>query len=114
MTPANRFVDKVFELTPPMAQPVTGMIRFEWPEGQREAWFPVEPFEDCVYIEQVVEETSKGGIIIANTEQSKVPKGRVVAVGPGKMYYAPFNAAETFASVVFVPTRLKVGDIVAW
>lgn len=113
MTSANRFVDKLFELTPP--EPVTGMIKFEWPKGQREDWFPVEPYEDVVYIEQVIEEKSKGGIVIpTNTEHSKVPKGRVVAVGPGKMYYAPFNASETFASVVFVPTRIKVGQFVVW
>lgn len=95
-------------------KPVSAVERFEWPKGDTEPGFPLEPFEDCVYIEQVLEEKSKGGLIIANTEHSKMPMGRVVAVGPGKFYYAPFNAAETFASVVFVPTRLKVGDLVAW
>jgi co-chaperonin GroES (HSP10) len=105
----------VFQLVPPEPAPVTGMVKFEWPKGDAEPGFPIEPFEDCVYIEQIVETTSKGGIVIpSSTEHSKMPMGRVVAVGPGKMYYAPFNAAETFASVVFVPTRLKVGDTVLW
>lgn len=87
---------------------------FEWPKGQKEAGFPLEPYEDCVYIEQVVETKSKGGILIANTDAAKMPMGRVVAVGPGKFYHAPFNVAETYAAVVFVPTKLKVGDYVAW
>lgn len=106
--------NEVFTLTP--SPPRTSSVqRFEWPEGTAEAGFPIEPFEDCVYIEQIVEETTKGGIVIpTNTEHSKMPMGRVVAVGPGKMYYAPFNAAETFVSVVFVPTRLRVGDMVLW
>ena len=48
-----------------------------------------------MWIEQVVEETSKGGIIIANTERAKMPQGAVVAIGPGKLYVAAMNAAET-------------------
>jgi co-chaperonin GroES (HSP10) len=90
-----------------------GAVRkFEWPKGTKEDWFPVEPFEDVVYIEQVLEE--KKGSIILPGDSGKMPMGRVIAIGPGKIYYAPFNAAETFTSAVFVPTRLKVGDYVAW
>lgn len=93
------------------APPVT---HFKWPEGQREEGFPVEPFEDVVIIEQVVEETTKGGLIIANTDASKMPMGRVVAVGPGKLFVSTFNAAETLQAAVFVPTKLRVGDRVMW
>ena len=87
--------------------------RFEWPQGQAEPGFPLEPFEDVVILEQVTEEKSKGGLILPN-EAGKMPMGRVVAVGPGKFYHAPFNAAESHAAVVFVPTRLNVGDMVSW
>ena len=90
------------------------VVEFAWPKGQREDWFPVEPNEDCIFIEQVLEEKTQSGLIIANTEHAKMPKGRVVAVGPGKIYYAPFNAGETFCAAVFVPTKFKVGDYVTW
>lgn len=90
------------------------VTQFDWPEGQAEEGFPIIPFDDVVYIEQVVEEKTKSGLIIANTEHSKMPRGRVVAVGPGRMYYAPMNASETLSSAVFIPTRIKVGDFVPW
>jgi co-chaperonin GroES (HSP10) len=88
--------------------------KFDWPKGEWEEGFPIEPYDDLVYVEQITETKSKGGLVIVGTEDSHMPMGRVVAVGPGKFYHAPFNIAETHAAVVFVPTKLKIGDIVAW
>lgn len=109
MTSSNRMNDKFG--SDPMTPPVS---TFDWPEGTAEDGFPIEPFEDCVYIEQVKEETTKSGLIIANTEHSKMPMGRVVAVGPGRFYFSAFNASQTMQAAVFIPTRLKVGDMVLW
>lgn len=91
-------------------QATIAAVEWEWPKGDAVQGFPVEPFEDCVWIEQVVEEKSTGGIIIANTEHAKMPQGTVVAVGPGRLYVAAMNAAETYQAAIFVPTKLKVGD----
>jgi len=85
---------------------------WEWPKGSAVEGFPIEPFEDCVWLEQFVEEKSKGGIIIAGTEHAKMPQGRVVAVGPGRLYVAAMNASESYQAAVFVPTKVKIGDVV--
>lgn len=91
---------------------VPNVSAWEWPKGRAEDGFPIEPFEDCVWLEQFVEEKSKGGIIIANTEHAKMPQGRVVALGPGRLYVAAMNAAETYQAAIFVPTKLNIGDVV--
>ena len=87
------------------------MEQFVIPRGTREDFFPIEPFEDIVYIEQAKETASKGGIILAATAQD-VPAGRVVAVGPGRCYQAPMDASGHRNTGVFVPTQIKVGDFV--
>ena len=92
--------------------PIRDVTVWEWPKGTAEPGFPILPYEDCVWLEQFVEEKSKGGIIIANTEHAKMPQGRVVAVGPGRLYVAALNAGETVQAAIFVPTRTKVGDVV--
>ncbi len=46
----------------------------------------LKPLSDHVVIEPVVEEKKKGGIILPETvEKERSEKGRVVAVGPGKL-----------------------------
>ncbi len=92
---------------------VTEVHHYDWPAGTRENWFPIEPFDDKVYVEQITEEKSALGIILPG-DSGKMQMGRVIAAGPGKMFHAPFNVSESHAAVVFVPTRLKVGDFVAW
>lgn len=79
-----------------------------------EQQFPLEAFSDIVFVEQLMEEVTKGGVIIALTRDSKLPQGRVLAVGPGRHYYAPLNAGQTMEAAVFVPTTTKVGDIVVF
>lgn len=49
------------------------------------------------------ETVTKGGIVIPDQAQEKVTKGTVVAVGPGKYAEKTGN---------FMPTTLKVGDVV--
>lgn len=92
--------------------PIKEVTVWEWPKGTAEPGFPILPYEDCIWIEQTIEEKSKGGIIIAQTEHAKMPQGRVVAVGPGRLYVAALNAGETVQAAIFVPTRTKVGDVV--
>jgi co-chaperonin GroES (HSP10) len=89
------------------------MKQYELPAGSREEGFPVEPYEDVVYIEQLIEEKSRGGIILAG-ESRKVQSGRVVAVGPGRVYVAPMDATGHHSAAVFVPTRTKLGDYVVF
>ncbi len=73
--------------------------------------FPIEPFSDIVIIEQLQEEKTSGGIILTGKER-KFPSGRVVAVGPGRVYsdYMDASGARQFGQVI--PTTVKVGDYV--
>ena len=45
----------------------------------------VRPLADRVIIESMDERKTKGGIVIPETSDNKSQKGRVVAVGPGKI-----------------------------
>ncbi|MEK7680194.1 MAG: co-chaperone GroES [Deltaproteobacteria bacterium] len=45
----------------------------------------VRPLADRVIIERMDERKTKGGIVIPETSDNKSQKGRVVAVGPGKI-----------------------------
>lgn len=84
-------------------------------EPKVEPGFPIEPFDDVVYVEQVIEEVTKGGIVLPKTsDEMKMPQGRVVAVGPGRYYAAAMNASGHMEAAVFVPTKLQVGDRVVW
>lgn len=73
--------------------------------------FPIEPLSDIVIIEQLEEAESKGGILLVGKER-KFPAGRVVAVGPGRVYsdYMDASGSRQFGQVI--PTTVKVGDYV--
>lgn len=73
--------------------------------------FPIEPFSDVIIIEQLEESTSKGGIVLVGKERN-YPSGRVVAVGPGRVYsdYMDASGQRQFGQVI--PTTTKVGDYV--
>jgi co-chaperonin GroES (HSP10) len=73
--------------------------------------FPIEPFSDVVIIEQLEEETSKGGIVLVGKDR-KYPSGRVVAVGPGRIYSDYMDAAGHRQFGQVIPTTTKVGDYV--
>lgn len=60
----------------------------------------ITPCLDQVLIEKIVDEKSKGGIILVPTHSNSLPteKGKVIAVGPGR-----------YDTGKFVETTLKVG-----
>ena len=63
----------------------------------------VRPLEDRLIVEAVVEERTSSGIIIPETVSKERPKkGRVLAVGPGKLD----NDGKR------MPMEVKVGDVV--
>jgi len=45
----------------------------------------VKPLHDRILVERVEEEVKKGGIIIPDTAKEKPQKGKVIAVGPGRV-----------------------------
>ncbi len=65
----------------------------------------LRPLDDYVVVEPVEEEeTTAGGIVLPDTAKEKPQKGRVIAVGPGKMLR---NGERASMSV-------KVGDVVLY
>lgn len=81
------------------------------PMPNQDEGFPFEALSDIVVIDQLEEETSKGGIVLVGKER-KYPSGRVVAVGPGRTYtdYMDASGQRQFGQVI--PTTVKVGDYV--
>lgn len=75
------------------------------------ATFPIEPYEDIVIIEQLVDDRSAGGLILPGGT-GEYASGRVVAVGPGRTYSAYFDATGHTQFGFTVPTKSKVGDYV--
>src|SRR6516164_7957744 len=75
--------------------------------------FPIVPYEDVIYVEQAMEEKSAGGILLVG-ESKKVPAGIAVAVGPGRWFYAPFDATGHEGAAKFVPTQTEPGDYVVF
>ncbi|OYD14321.1 co-chaperone GroES [candidate division WOR-3 bacterium JGI_Cruoil_03_51_56] len=45
----------------------------------------VKPLQDRILVERIKEEEMKGGIIIPDTAKEKPQKGKVIAVGSGKV-----------------------------
>ncbi len=61
----------------------------------------IKPLDDRVVIEQIeAEETTAGGIVLPDTAKEKPQRGKVVALGPGKLLDNGERAA----------IGLKVGD----
>lgn len=71
--------------------------------------FPIKPLSDIIVIKQHKEEKSKGGIFLLGDDQ-KFPCGRVVAVGPGRVYSSYLDASGNHMGGHEVPMRVKVGD----
>lgn len=77
--------------------------------------FPLEMLSDIVVIEQMIEEKSTGGIIFAvGGDERKLPCGRVVAVGPGRIYTSMMDASGENQLAYFVPMEIKVGSWVTF
>lgn len=65
----------------------------------------IKPLEDRVVIKpEMPDEKVQGGIIIPDTAREKPQKGKVTAIGPGKM-------SETGTKI---PMNVKVGDTVLY
>jgi len=45
----------------------------------------VKPLQDRILVERIEEEVKKGGIIIPDSAKEKPQKGKVIAVGPGRV-----------------------------
>ena len=55
-------------------------------KAEKEVSLKIRPLDDRVVIEPLeAEETSAGGILLPDTAKQKPQRGRVVAVGPGKL-----------------------------
>lgn len=74
-----------------------------------EEGFPITPLSDIIIIRQHKEEKSTGGIFLLGNDQ-KFPCGRVVAVGPGRVYSSYLDASGNHMSGHEVPCRVKVGS----
>ncbi|WP_457630634.1 co-chaperone GroES [Oceanithermus sp.] len=65
----------------------------------------IKPLADRVVVEPIEEEvTTKGGIVLPDTAKEKPQKGKVIAVGSGKL----LDNGER------VPLEVKEGDIVVF
>lgn len=65
----------------------------------------IKPLQDRIVVEAAAkEEKSSGGIILPDSAQEKPQKGKVLAVGPGKV----------LDSGKLAPTDIKVGDTVLY
>lgn len=63
----------------------------------------LKPLSDHIVIETVIEEKKKGGIILPDTvDKERSEKGRVIAVGPGKLGKDGKR----------IPVEVKKGDVV--
>lgn len=64
----------------------------------------LKPLQDRVLIERTEEEVTKGGIVIPDNAKEKPSRGKVLAVGPGKLD----NNGK------LIPMHVKVGDKVVF
>jgi len=65
----------------------------------------IEPLDDRVVVEPMeAEETTRGGIVLPDTAKEKPQRGKVVAVGPGRV----LDSGERAAPAV------KKGDVVVY
>src|SRR5262249_16847910 len=66
----------------------------------------IKPLEDRVVIQQIeAEEKTAGGIVLPDTAKEKPQRGKVVAVGPGKL----LDSGERAAIGVVVGEESRVG-----
>ena len=74
----------------------------------------MKPLENNVLIEAILDDRSAGGVLLPDVtkEQGQTRKGKVLAVGPGKVVeqIEKVENGKTFWRVI--PTTVKVGDVV--
>lgn len=83
------------------------------PRGRTVEGFPLEPYEDVVFVEQTVDEKSAGGILLTGKFQ-RLPGGYVAAIGPGRWFHPPMDASGSKSGAVFVRTTTQLGDFVVF
>lgn len=76
-----------------------------------QATFQIEPFQDVVIIEQLNDDKTAAGILLPGSV-GDYQSGRVVAVGPGRVYSTFMDASGNQQVGHFVPTTVRVGDYV--
>lgn len=93
--------------------PVEKKVFTGWPQGDSIDDFPLHIQSDLVVIEQEIEEKTTAGIILTGNE-AKMPCGRVVAVGPGRIYTEALDVSGHNEVAYFVPNPIKVGQWVTF
>lgn len=71
--------------------------------------FPIEPFGDIVIVEQLAQEKTESGLYLPG-DHKKFPCGKVIAVGPGRVYTSYLDASGHHQGGHFVPCTVQVGD----
>jgi chaperonin GroES len=85
--------------------------------------FPFSPLNDLILVEVFqATDKSEGGIILPDIAKEKPRRGKVLAVGPGKMYtggYEEHHSRLNFGATIYrkipphrVPSEVSVGDTV--
>lgn len=80
---------------------------------QQEESFPLVPYDDICVIDQSKEETTAGGIVLVGKGRD-FQAGRVVAVGPGRIYSNYLDASGEHKIGHFVPNPVRVGEYVVF
>ena len=75
--------------------------------------FPLIPLADIVVVERKTTAMSSGGIMLVGKSRDW-PCGRVVAVGPGRVYSSFMDASGHHQAGQFIPNTVKVGDFVTF
>lgn len=77
----------------------------------------IKPLEDRILIEPLKEERKRGGIILPDTiEKERPEKGRVIAVGPGKIdengkrTAIPVKKGDVVLFTKYGPNEIKVTE----
>ena len=75
--------------------------------------FPLIPLADIVVVERKTTNYTPGGIMLVGASRNW-PCGRVVAVGPGRVYSSFMDASGHHQAGQFIPNTVKVGDFVTF
>ena len=75
--------------------------------------FPLIPLADIIVVERKTTAMSAGGIMLVGKSRDW-PCGRVVAVGPGRVYSSFMDASGHQQAGQFIPNTVKVGDFVTF
>ena len=84
-------------------------------DKEKTASLKVRPLDDRVVVEPLeAEETSRGGILLPDTAKQKPQRGRVLAVGPGKLRDNGERGASPWASATRSSTASTAATTSRW